>query len=89
MAGLASVDLVTVFDAETPLDLITRIRPDVLIKGADYTEDGVVGAREVRSWGGDVRLALGRDNRIQGTQKSRRDHFSIVYFVRVGRLSYL
>ena len=57
MAGLASVDLVTVFDAETPLDLITRIRPDVLIKGADYTEDGVVGAREVRSWGGDVRLA--------------------------------
>jgi D-beta-D-heptose 7-phosphate kinase/D-beta-D-heptose 1-phosphate adenosyltransferase len=37
--------------------LIEIVRPDVLIKGADYTEDQVVGAKEVRAWGGDVRLA--------------------------------
>ncbi len=57
LAGLASVDLVTSFDADTPLDLIRQIRPDVLVKGADYAEDEVVGAAEVRAWGGTVRLA--------------------------------
>ena len=57
LAGLVSVDLVTSFDADTPLDLIRQIRPDVLVKGADYAEDEVVGAAEVRAWGGTVRLA--------------------------------
>jgi D-beta-D-heptose 7-phosphate kinase/D-beta-D-heptose 1-phosphate adenosyltransferase len=57
LAGLACVDLVAPFDEDTPLKLIEAARPDVLIKGADYTEDEVVGAREVRSWGGEVRLA--------------------------------
>ena len=57
MAGLGGVDLVTVFDADTPLDLIKAIRPDVLIKGADYTAAQVVGAAEVQGWGGVVRLA--------------------------------
>ncbi|MCR5880381.1 D-glycero-beta-D-manno-heptose 1-phosphate adenylyltransferase [Phenylobacterium sp. J367] len=57
LAGLGSVDLVVPFDEDTPLRLIEAARPDVLIKGADYTEAEVVGAREVRSWGGEVKLA--------------------------------
>ena len=57
LAGLGSVDLVVPFDEETPLKLIEVARPDVLIKGADYSEDEVVGAKEGRSWGGEVRLA--------------------------------
>jgi D-beta-D-heptose 7-phosphate kinase/D-beta-D-heptose 1-phosphate adenosyltransferase len=57
LAGLSVVDLVVPFEQDTPLALIEALRPDVLIKGADYTEDEVVGASEVRSWGGEVRLA--------------------------------
>ena len=57
LAGLRSVDLVASFDEETPLRLIEAARPDVLIKGADYSLDGVVGRELVESWGGEVRLA--------------------------------
>lgn len=57
LAGLASVDRVTAFDTPTPLALIEAIRPDVLIKGADYTVETVVGADLVQGWGGQVRLA--------------------------------
>jgi D-beta-D-heptose 7-phosphate kinase/D-beta-D-heptose 1-phosphate adenosyltransferase len=57
LAGLACVDLVAPFDEDTPLKLIEAARPDVLIKGADYAEDEVVGGAEVKSWGGEVRLA--------------------------------
>jgi len=57
LAGLGAVDLVVPFEEETPIKLINGARPDVLIKGADYTEDQVVGAPEVRSWGGEVKLA--------------------------------
>ena len=57
LAGLGAVDLVVPFEEETPIKLIIGARPDVLIKGADYTEDQVVGAPEVRSWGGEVKLA--------------------------------
>ncbi len=57
LAGLASVDLVTPFDAETPLALIEAIQPDVLIKGADYTVETVVGADVVQRYGGQVVLA--------------------------------
>jgi D-beta-D-heptose 7-phosphate kinase/D-beta-D-heptose 1-phosphate adenosyltransferase len=57
LAGLGSVDLVAPFDEDTPLRLIEAARPDVLVKGADYTEDQVVGAELVRGWGGEVRLA--------------------------------
>jgi len=56
LAALESVDLVIVFDEDTPLSLIDTIRPDVLIKGADYTVDQVVGAVEVAGWGGEVVL---------------------------------
>ena len=57
LAGLAHVDLVAPFDEETPLALIEAARPDVLVKGADYTEDQVVGGDLVKSWGGEVKLA--------------------------------
>ncbi|OQX20247.1 MAG: hypothetical protein BWK76_01975 [Desulfobulbaceae bacterium A2] len=55
LAALGCVDHVVIFDQETPLELIEAIRPQVLVKGADWPEDGIVGAREVRSWGGEVR----------------------------------
>ena len=57
LAGLGSVNLVVPFDEPTPLKLIEAARPDVLIKGADYAEDEVVGGELVKSWGGEVRLA--------------------------------
>jgi D-beta-D-heptose 7-phosphate kinase/D-beta-D-heptose 1-phosphate adenosyltransferase len=57
LASLGSVDLVAPFDAPTPIELIQAARPDVLIKGSDYTVDKVVGADFVQSYGGEVRLA--------------------------------
>jgi len=57
LAGLPSVDAVTVFEEDTPEALLTALRPDVLVKGADYTMAEVVGADLVRSWGGRVLLA--------------------------------
>jgi D-glycero-beta-D-manno-heptose 1-phosphate adenylyltransferase len=54
VAALAAVDLVTWFDADTPLDLIVALRPDILVKGGDWPEERIVGAAEVRSWGGRV-----------------------------------
>jgi rfaE bifunctional protein nucleotidyltransferase chain/domain len=56
LAALAAVDAVVVFDESTPLRLIEAVRPDVLVKGGDYCEDEVVGAAEVRGWGGRVEL---------------------------------
>jgi len=56
LASLAFVDLVILFGEDTPLDLIQLLRPDVLVKGADYKEEDVVGAREVKYWGGEVAL---------------------------------
>jgi D-beta-D-heptose 7-phosphate kinase/D-beta-D-heptose 1-phosphate adenosyltransferase len=57
LASLADVDAVVVFSEDTPLELIQCLKPDVLIKGADYLVDGVVGAEDVKSWGGEVVLA--------------------------------
>lgn len=54
MAALESVSMVTWFDADTPLELILAIRPDVLIKGGDWSVDKIVGSREVMAWGGSV-----------------------------------
>ncbi len=56
LAALAAVDAVVVFDEPTPLELIVAIQPDVLVKGGDYDPSAVVGAREVQSWGGEVRI---------------------------------
>ncbi len=54
LAGLAAVDAVVVFDEDTPLDLVTALGPDVLVKGGDYAPDTVVGADIVRARGGRV-----------------------------------
>ncbi len=56
MAGMASADLVVLFDQDTPEALISQLLPDVLFKGADYTMEQVVGADIVRAHGGTVRL---------------------------------
>jgi len=56
MASLLMVDMVVIFDEETPLELIKAIMPDVLVKGGDYTEDQVAGAKEVKANGGRVVL---------------------------------
>jgi D-beta-D-heptose 7-phosphate kinase/D-beta-D-heptose 1-phosphate adenosyltransferase len=57
LAGLGSVDYLVLFDDPTPLELIRAIRPDVLVKGADYRKEQVVGADVVESYGGRVHLA--------------------------------
>ncbi|MCB1972031.1 MAG: D-glycero-beta-D-manno-heptose-7-phosphate kinase [Geminicoccaceae bacterium] len=57
LAAMAAVDLVVVFDEDTPLALIEALRPDVLVKGADYTVETVVGADVVMGYGGRVVLA--------------------------------
>jgi D-beta-D-heptose 7-phosphate kinase/D-beta-D-heptose 1-phosphate adenosyltransferase len=57
LASLASVDLVCVFNEDTPEKLIQALRPDLLMKGANYRLAEVVGADLVRSWGGRVALA--------------------------------
>ena len=56
MASLAPVDMVVLFDEDTPFELIQALRPDVLVKGADYSIDQVVGADLVQGWGGTVLL---------------------------------
>ena len=56
LAALACVDCVVIFDEDTPLELIRRLRPDVLVKGGDYTRAEVAGGDEVESWGGRVVL---------------------------------
>jgi D-beta-D-heptose 7-phosphate kinase/D-beta-D-heptose 1-phosphate adenosyltransferase len=61
LAGLEAVDFVTVFEESTPLSLIRAVRPDVLVKGADYRKDEIVGAEFVESYGGRVHLASLRD----------------------------
>jgi rfaE bifunctional protein nucleotidyltransferase chain/domain len=54
LAGLAAVDSVVLFDEDTPLELIQQLAPDVLVKGADYARDAIVGADLVESRGGRV-----------------------------------
>jgi len=56
LAALQAVDAVVVFDEPTPLELMLALRPDVIVKGGDYEADSIVGAAEVRSWGGRVKI---------------------------------
>jgi D-beta-D-heptose 7-phosphate kinase / D-beta-D-heptose 1-phosphate adenosyltransferase len=56
LAALAAVDAVVVFGEPTPLELIIAIRPEVLVKGGDYDVSTVVGAQQVQSWGGQVKI---------------------------------
>ena len=54
LAAMGMVDCVVVFEEDTPRDLILTLRPNVLVKGGDYSESTIVGAAETRAWGGDV-----------------------------------
>lgn len=54
LAGLSAVDAVTRFDEDTPAEIISRLMPDLLVKGGDYTIDQIVGAETVKAAGGDV-----------------------------------
>lgn len=54
LAALSMVDAIVVFEEDTPLELIKQVLPDVLVKGGDYTEDQIAGAREVKEAGGKV-----------------------------------
>lgn len=56
LAGLQCVDLVVPFAQDTPLTLIRRLRPDHLVKGGDWTAGQIVGAGQVRGWGGEVHV---------------------------------
>jgi len=55
LAALFFVDAVVVFDEDTPLNLITALMPDILVKGADYSIENIVGAKEVIANGGEVK----------------------------------
>ena len=56
LAGLEAVDWVVSFDDDTPNALLRKVRPDILVKGGDYTLDGVVGGDFVKSYGGEVKV---------------------------------
>ena len=56
LAALAAVDAVVIFEEPTPLELIMAVQPDVLVKGGDYDVESIVGAGQVQSWGGEVRI---------------------------------
>ena len=78
IAGLESVDLVTWFDEDTPLDLILSTHPDVLVKGGDWAPHAIVGAEAVARWGGSVhsipfeheRSTTALLERIRGSKRS-------------------
>lgn len=55
MAALESVDFVTWFEEDTPLETVLMLHPNVMVKGGDWKPDQIVGGREVLSWGGKVR----------------------------------
>jgi len=54
LAALECVDCVVIFDEDTPRELIVALRPDVVVKGGDYTAGTVAGAQEVKGWNGRV-----------------------------------
>ncbi len=54
LAALSCVDYLVIFDEPTPIDLIRRLKPDLLVKGGDWSREDIVGAPEVEGWGGRV-----------------------------------
>ncbi len=54
--ALKMVDMVVIFDEDIPLELICELKPDILIKGGDYDAHSIIGAKEVESWGGSVKI---------------------------------
>ena len=57
LAAMESIDYITIFDELDPLELIKQVRPDILVKGADWGDKGVIGREFVESCGGRVELA--------------------------------
>jgi len=57
LAALETVDYITIFDEADPLALIEQVKPDILVKGADWEKEGVIGGQFVESCGGKVVLA--------------------------------
>lgn len=62
LAGLEMVDWATSFEGDTPEALLQKIKPDVLVKGGDYSEDQVVGKEIVKAYGGEVKVMSHVDN---------------------------
>lgn len=62
LAALEMVDILIIFEQDTPLELIQTLRPDVLVKGGDYSIETIVGAKEVLEWGGSVQTLAFVDN---------------------------
>lgn len=56
LSAIESVDAVVMFGEDTPLELVVVLRPDVIVKGGDYSESTIAGARELREWGGEVEI---------------------------------
>lgn len=75
LGALAAVDAVVIFTEDTPLELILALRPDVLVKGGDYDAATIVGAAEVRRWGGEVVIVpLTPGHSTTSTIERLRDH---------------
>ena len=55
LGALRMVDFVEIFEEDTPLKLILKVRPNILVKGGDWKEEDIVGSKELKSWGGEVR----------------------------------
>lgn len=66
LASLSFVDAVIIFEEDTPRDIIVEIKPDVLVKGGDYTPDQIAGAKEVEAYGGRVVI----NNMVEGFSTS-------------------
>jgi len=54
LSAIEYIDYIIVFDKPSPLDLILRVHPDILVKGEDWEEDNIIGAKEVKEYGGRV-----------------------------------
>ncbi len=67
ITALSCVDYAIIFDDPTPIHLILKIKPNVLVKGADWKKSDIAGAREVESWGGSVKLV----NMVEGRSSTR------------------
>lgn len=63
LAALSAVDLVVMFEEDTPYNLIMAVKPDLMVKGGDYRVEDIVGAKEVLEWGGEVHIAKLVDGR--------------------------
>jgi D-beta-D-heptose 7-phosphate kinase/D-beta-D-heptose 1-phosphate adenosyltransferase len=75
LAHLSPVDAVVIFEEDTPLELIQDLKPHVLVKGDEYEESEIVGAEDIRSWGGEVvRYPMQEGFSTTGTLKKMEEH---------------